>query len=129
MLGLKNIYNYLAPIYKTNKELNDKKLLKKITKIKPNFIMINLGGGTQEVLGLYLKKNLKFKSSIICTGGAISFFTGDQAPINNFIDTFYLGWLIRLIFNPFIFFKRFMYALKLLPIVMKNKVKVYGSDK
>lgn len=129
MLGLKNIYNYLAPIYKTDKELNDKKLLKKITKIKPNFIMINLGGGTQEVLGLYLKKNLKFKSSIICTGGAISFFTGDQAPINNFIDAFYLGWLIRLIFNPFIFFKRFMYALKLLPIVMKNKVKVYGSDK
>lgn len=129
LLGLKNIYNYLAPIYKTNKGLNDKKLLKKITKIKPNFIMINLGGGTQEVLGLYLKKNLKFKSSIICTGGAISFFTGDQAPINNFIDTFYLGWLIRLIFNPFIFFKRFMYALKLLPIVIKNKVKVYESDK
>ena len=129
MLGLKNIYNYLAPIYKTNKGLNDKKLLKKITKIKPNFIMINLGGGTQEVLGLYLKKNLKFKSSIICTGGAISFFTGDQAPINNFIDTFYLGWLIRLIFNPIIFFKRFMYALKLLPIVIKNKVKVYESDK
>jgi UDP-N-acetyl-D-mannosaminuronic acid transferase (WecB/TagA/CpsF family) len=129
MLGLKNIYNYLAPIYKTNKGLNDKKLLKKITKIKPNFIMINLGGGTQEVLGLYLKKNLKFKSSIICTGGAISFFTGDQAPINNFIDTFYLGWLIRLIFNPFIFFKRLMYALKLLPIVIKNKVKVYESDK
>ena len=62
--------------------------------------------GIQEVLGLYLKKKLKFKVTILCTGGAISFFTGDQAPINIFIDKYYLGWLVRLFFNPFIFFKR-----------------------
>ena len=60
---------------------------------------------------------------------AISFFTGDQAPINYFIDKYYLGWLVRLIFNPLIFFKRFIYALKLLPIVLTNKVKVIGNAK
>ena len=75
-----------------------KNLLKKIKKIKPETILINLGGGTQEILGYYILKNINFKYRIICTGATIS-FTGDQAPINDFIDKFYLGWLVRLLFN------------------------------
>ncbi len=122
-LGLKKIYNYIAPKYNSS-ELADKKLLSLINKVKPNFILINIGGGTQEVLGLYLKKKLKFKPTILCTGAAISFFTKDQAPINNFIDKYYLGWLLRLIFNPLIFFKRYIFGLKLIPMVIFNKVKI-----
>ncbi len=122
-LGIKKVNNYLAPKYKI-KNLSDKKLLKKIKKIKPKFIIINIGGGIQEVLGLYLKKNLKFKVTILCTGGAISFFTGDQAPINNFIDKYFLGWLVRLFFNPIIFFKRYIFGLRLIPMVAFDKIKV-----
>ncbi len=119
--GIKKINNYIAPHYRT-KNLKDKKLLAKINKVKPDFILTNIGGGTQEILGAYLSNNLKKKSVILCTGGAISFFTGDQAPINNFIDRFYLGWLLRLIYNPLIFIKRYIYALKLIPMVFLNKV-------
>ena len=122
-LGVKKVYNYLAPKYNPN-NLIDKKLLSKITQVKPSFIITNIGGGTQEVLGLYLIKNLSFKTTILCTGGAISFFTGQQAPVNNLIDKFYLGWLIRLVFNPIIFCKRYFYALRLLPMVLNNKIKV-----
>ena len=122
-MGLKKIYNYIATKYNSSK-LADKKLLNLIDKVKPNFILINIGGGTQEVLGLYLRENLKFKPTILCTGAAISFFTKDQAPINNFIDRFYLGWLLRLIFNPIIFFKRYILGLKLIPMVIFNKVKI-----
>ena len=125
-LGLKKTYNYLAPVYDKDK-LVDKKLLKVIKKIKPNFIITNIGGGVQEVLGLYLKRNLKFKTTILCTGGAISFFTGDQAPINNFIDRLYLGWLVRLVFNPLIFFKRYVRGLRLIPMVFFDKIKVINS--
>ena len=75
-------------------------------------------------MGLYLKKKLNFKTTILCTGGAISFFTGDQAPINNFIDRFYLGWLIRLIFNPIVFFKRYVFGLRLIPMVIFNKITI-----
>jgi exopolysaccharide biosynthesis WecB/TagA/CpsF family protein len=120
-LGVKKTYHYLSPKF-NNENIFDKDLLKKIVKARPDFIMTNIGGGTQEILGLYLIKKLKFKVTIICTGGAISFFTGDQAPINNFIDKFYLGWLVRLIFNPFIFFKRYLIALKLIPMIIFNKV-------
>ena len=122
-LGLKKIHNYIAPKYNFSK-LTDKKLLNLINKVKPNFILVNIGGGTQEVLGLYLKEKLGFKSTILCTGAAISFFTKDQAPINHFIDKFYLGWLLRLIFNPFVFFKRYIFGLRLIPMVIFSKIKI-----
>ena len=122
-LGVQKIYNYLAPKY-NSKNLIDKKLLKLLKKAKPDFILTNIGGGNQEILGFYLKKNLKFKTTILCTGGAISFFTRDQAPINSFIDQFYLGWLVRLIFNPFVFLKRYVFGLRLIPMVMFSKIKI-----
>ena len=67
---------------------------------------------------------MKNKVTILCTGGAISFFTGDQAPINNFIDKYYLGWLIRFIYSPIVFFKRYFLGLKLIPMVIFNKITV-----
>ncbi len=122
-LGIKKIYSYLAPNYDPL-NISDKKLLDLLRKKRPNYILTNIGGGTQEILGLYLRKKLKFKTTILCTGGAISFFTGDQAPINDFIDKFYLGWLIRLFFNPFVFFKRYLIGLRLIPMVIFNKVTI-----
>ena len=122
-LGVKKIYNYLAPQYQID-GFSDKKLLQELKKVKPDFILTNIGGGSQEILGLYLKKNLKIKTTILCTGAAISFFTKDQAPINNFIDKFYLGWFIRLIFNPLVFSKRYLYCLRLIPMVIFSKIKI-----
>ena len=120
----KNLHNYIAPKYNP-KLILDKKLLNTIKKIRPNYILINIGGGTQEILGLYIKKNINFKCTILCNGAAISFFTGDQAPINNFYDKIYLGWLIRIIFNPIIFIPRYLRTIKLINIVLKNDIKIF----
>ena len=125
-LGLKKIYSYVAPKYNP-KNLSDQKLIKQINKTKPDFVLTNIGGGIQEILAYELNKKLKRKTIILCTGGAISFFTGDQAPINSIIDKFYLGWLLRLFFNPFIFAKRYFYALKLIPLVLFNTVKTINE--
>ena len=122
-LGIKKIYNYLAPKYKID-SLSDKKLLTLIKRVKPDFILTNIGGGKQEILGLYLKKHLKIKTTILCTGAAISFFTKDQAPINTLIDQLYLGWFVRLIFNPIVFSRRYFYSLRLIPMVISSKIKV-----
>ena len=119
----KNINNYIAPQY-NSKTISDRKLLNIIKKIKPEYILLNIGGGTQEILGLYLKNNIHFKCTIICSGAAISFFTGDQAPINVFFDKIYLGWLIRIIFNPSVFLPRYLKTLKLINIVLNNNIKV-----
>ena len=115
-LKLKKINNsnhYVAPFYNKN-IINDLKLLKMIKKDKPRYIVINLGGGVQELLGSYLKSNLDYKPSIICSGAAIAFLTGQQAKIPLIFDKFYSGWLIRIIFNPFIFIPRYIKALKLI---------------
>ena len=125
-IGLKKIYSYVAPKY-NSKNLSDQKLIKQINKTKPDFILTNIGGGIQEILAYELNKKIKRKTIILCTGGAISFFTGDQAPINSIIDKFYLGWLLRLFFNPFIFAKRYFYALKLIPLVLFNTVKTINE--
>ena len=120
----KNLHNYIAPKYNP-KLILDKKLLNTIKTIRPDYILINIGGGTQEILGLYIKKNINFKCTILCNGAAISFFTGDQAPINNFYDKIYLGWLIRIIFNPIIFIPRYLRTIKLINIVLKNDIKIF----
>ena len=122
---IRNLYNYISPIYNDNFE--DKILLKKIKKINPKFIIINLGGGVQEKLGLYIKNNTKKNITIICTGAALAFLTGDQAKIPHFIDKLYLGWLFRIIFNPRLYFLRYLYSFKLLFMVNNTKVKVYDK--
>ena len=121
-LKKKNIINYVSPIY-DNSNIKDKKLLNIIKLHKPDYVLINIGGSTQEILGLYIKKNIKVrKYKIICTGAAISFFTGDQAPINVFFDKFFLGWLIRILFNPKLYLLRYIRATKLCFLVFKEKV-------
>ena len=97
-------------------KIYDYYLLRTINKYKPKFIMINLSGTIQEPLALFIIKNLKYKPIILCTGAALSFFTGMQAPINNFIDNFYLGWLLRIIFNPIRNFPRIFLSIKLCPL-------------
>ena len=109
---ISKIYQYVAPLYKKNK-IQDLKLLNKIKKIRPEYIIINIGGGVQEILGNYLKDKLNYRPSIICSGAAISFFTKQQAPITIFFDKIYLGWLIRIFFNPLIFLPRYFSAFKL----------------
>ncbi len=97
--NITNLKNYVAPQY-INEDIIDNNLLEEINRFQPRYIIINLSGGTQELLAQYIKKNIKYKPSILCTGAAIAFLTKRQAPINDFIDKLYLGWLVRIFFNP-----------------------------
>ena len=110
--NIKKIKSYVAPNYRF-KKINDLKLLKLINKYKPRYIVVNLGGGVQESLALYIKKNIKHKVSILCTGAAIAFLTKRQAPINDTIDRFYLGWLARTLYSPRKYFFRTIKSLSL----------------
>ena len=110
---------YIAPFYKNN--TNDYKLLHLIKKTKPRVIVINLGGGIQERLGAFIKKNIDYSAIIECTGAAVSFFTKSQAPINNFVDKYFMGWLWRCFYNPRVFVPRYFKAIKFIPFFFYNK--------
>ncbi|MFC4738431.1 WecB/TagA/CpsF family glycosyltransferase [Flavobacterium ponti] len=111
--------NYTAPFYKDN--INDTLLLSKIEQNKPKWILINIGGGTQEKLGLYLKDNLSYKPAILCTGAALAFKTGRQGKMPNWMDQIYLGWLHRCMSNPKTFIPRYLKGFKLIKMVLSHK--------
>jgi UDP-N-acetyl-D-mannosaminuronic acid transferase (WecB/TagA/CpsF family) len=118
----KLLRNYICPIY-NKKKIVDINLLNLINKYKPDFVIINIAGEVQEPLALYIKNNSSCRSVSICTGAAISFFTGSQAKITDFVDTLYLGWLIRILHNPK-YLIRILKATKLIMIIFFSKIKV-----
>jgi UDP-N-acetyl-D-mannosaminuronic acid transferase (WecB/TagA/CpsF family) len=75
--------------------------------------VLTLGGGTQERLGSYLKRNLSYKPSIHCIGAAIAFLSGDQVHIPVWADRYYLGWLFRSLSEPKRYVPRYWEARRL----------------
>lgn len=109
---------YISPHYHSA-HLEDSDLLKILNLKRPPFIIINIGGGTQERLGHYLKLNLDYEPLIICTGAALGFLTGHQTPIPLWADKLYLGWLWRCFGNPKIFIPRYIKGLQFIPLFLK----------
>ncbi len=118
-------YQYIAPMYGKG-DIRDHTLVNKLNRLhqKPKYIMINLSSGVQEPLGYYLKQNIDFKTGIICTGAAISFFTGAQADISPTIDYLGLGWLWRCIKNPRVFIPRYIKSFSLIKLILKEKMDI-----
>ena len=102
---------YVAPRYTA--EVRDPELLAKIEKQSPTHVVIGIGGGVQEKLGLFLKENIRAKVAIHCIGAALAFLTGDQPPIPMWADRFYLGWFLRFIRQPRLYAPRYLSAIKL----------------
>jgi len=102
---------YIAPRYV--RPVRDDALAAKIDNHPPTHVVVGIGGGVQEKLGLFLKENLRARPAIHCIGAALAFLTGDQPPIPMWADRFYLGWLLRLLRQPRIFGPRYLTAFKL----------------
>jgi N-acetylglucosaminyldiphosphoundecaprenol N-acetyl-beta-D-mannosaminyltransferase len=111
---------YVAPRYAKTGPLEDLGLLAKIIARKPRTILIQLGGGVQERLGFFLRKNLSFSSTILCTGAALAFLSGEQVKIPNWADRVYMGWLLRCCTRPRVFVPRYLKAFRLIRVLAKN---------
>jgi UDP-N-acetyl-D-mannosaminuronic acid transferase (WecB/TagA/CpsF family) len=111
---------YVAPKY-PQKALADLTLLEKIESRRPRHIIVAIGGGIQEKLGLYLKENCACTTSIHCIGAAIGFLTGDQVRIPRWADRWILGWLFRCVSNPSRFVPRYARALGLATVLWRHR--------
>ena len=112
---------YIAPIYGC--DIADQQLISILKVSQPAHVIIGIGGGVQEKLGLYLRENLAYRPAIHCVGAALGFLTGDQKSIPDWADRFYLGWLLRLVRQPKVFAKRFLRAFELPWLIWK-----YGEN-
>ncbi len=107
---------YLAPLYRG--PIHDPDLLRRLEQLKPRHVIVTVGGGTQERLGLYLKRNLSYLPAIHCIGAAIAFLSGDQVHIPAWADKLYLGWLFRTLSEPRRYLPRYWDARHLLNIML-----------
>jgi len=110
---------YLSPVYGST--IQDEYLLDKIRERKPRHIVVTIGGGTQERLGLYLKRNLEWLPAIHCIGAAIAFLSGDQVHIPMWADRLYLGWLFRCLSDPKRYIPRYWSARKLVSLMLRYR--------
>lgn len=113
---------YMAPLYGASVE--DPSLVERLNCLTPRHVIITVGGGTQERLGLYLKRNLAYRPAIHCIGAAIAFLSGDQVHIPVWADKFYLGWLFRSVSDPRRFVPRYWDARKLLALMLRYRSKL-----
>jgi len=107
---------YIAPHY-GNGHIEDPALLARIEQTRPSFVVLCIGGGVQERVGLYLQESLSYRPTILCIGAAIGFLTGVQSHIPTWADRAKLGWCVRCLRNPKIFVPRYTRALELVPIL------------
>lgn len=108
---------YLAPKYSAT--ITDDDLLARLKETQPKNIIVTIGGGTQERLGLYLKQNLTYRPAIHCIGAAIAFLSGDQVGIPVWADKMGLGWLFRCLSSPSRYIPRYWSARKLIPMMVR----------
>ncbi|MFP6899954.1 MAG: WecB/TagA/CpsF family glycosyltransferase [Opitutales bacterium] len=104
---------YEAPLYSKRGPLIDEELLERLRVRRPRWIFVNLGGGVQERLGLYLRETLNYNPTIVCSGAALAFLSGQQVGIPMWADRFFLGWLFRCFAAPRRFVPRYWRAWKL----------------
>jgi UDP-N-acetyl-D-mannosaminuronic acid transferase (WecB/TagA/CpsF family) len=109
-------FSSVAPLYGEG-PIEDRPLRDRIDRLRPRFILINIGGGVQERLGHYLIGSLSYRPAILCSGAAIAFLTGEQAPIPRWADRLFLGWLLRCMRNPSTFIPRYLASVALAPII------------
>ena len=118
-LNVANEDVYLAPLY--GQTISDEELLERVQERRPRHIVLGVGGGTQERLGLYLKQHLCYRPAIHCIGAAIGFLSGDQVYIPIWVDTLGLGWLCRAISDPKRYVPRYWDARHLAPLLLKYR--------
>jgi UDP-N-acetyl-D-mannosaminuronic acid transferase (WecB/TagA/CpsF family) len=113
---------YVAPWY--GSQVEDRDLLALIEERRPVHIVIAIGSGPQEKLGLYLRENLSYRPAIHCIGAALGFLTGDQVSIPEWADRLYFGWFWRLVAKPSVFIPRLSRALGLPWLIWKYGEKL-----
>ena len=105
---------YLAPQYKEG-NIEDPELLDLLKQRPVHWVMIQIGGGVQEPLGAWLKRQLaSLTPAILCTGAASAFILGHQIRIPLWADRLFLGWLFRTLSRPSVYGRRYWKSFSLL---------------
>jgi UDP-N-acetyl-D-mannosaminuronic acid transferase (WecB/TagA/CpsF family) len=110
---------YVAPKY--SRPVEDEVLLALVRQTPPKHIVIAVGGGTQDILGQHLLQHLDYRPAIHCIGAALGFVTGDHVRVPDWADRFYVGWLLRTLWKPQVYFPRYWSARALPALIWRYR--------
>jgi UDP-N-acetyl-D-mannosaminuronic acid transferase (WecB/TagA/CpsF family) len=110
---------YVAPKY--GRPVADEALLALVRQSRPAHLVIAVGGGIQDQLGLYLLERLDYRPAVHCIGAALGFLTGDQVRIPDWADRYYVGWFFRSLAQPRVFIPRFWSARRLPVLIWRYR--------
>jgi N-acetylglucosaminyldiphosphoundecaprenol N-acetyl-beta-D-mannosaminyltransferase len=113
---------YVAPMY--DNEVVDSELIARISGLRPRHVVVTVGGGIQERLGLYIKQSLDYAPAIHCIGAAIAFRSGDQVYIPAIADRLALGWLLRCLWRPRTYVPRYWAGRKLAWLLYRYRAEL-----
>lgn len=99
-------------------------ILLKVEERRPRHVVIALGTGAQEALGLYLREYLLHRPSIYCVGAALGFLTGADHSIPQWAESYRLGWTVRLAAQPRLILPRIGIAAALFGMVLRYRAKL-----
>lgn len=117
---------YVAPLYPRG-EIEDLRLLEILERRRPRQVILCVGGGVQERLGLFLRDRLTYRPGIHCIGAAIGFLSGDQVNIPAWADRCYLGWLWRSFSSPRRYVPRYWKAVRLVFLLWRYRDRPPGT--
>lgn len=121
-IGVEADQIYIAPMYGV--EVVDPELVARISRLRPRHVVVTVGGGIQERLGLHLKRSLEYLPAIHCIGAAIAFRSGDQVYIPDFADRLALGWMFRCLWRPGSYVPRYWAARKLAWLLYRYRAEL-----
>lgn len=99
----------------------DYEILVRLEEEKPKHVVIAMAGGGQEKLALYLRDYLLYRPSIHCIGAALDLLSGEERAIPGWAERSHLGWVVRLLSQPRMFFPRLGIALALARMIFKYR--------
>lgn len=114
---------YVAPHYPAG-PITDDDLLRRIGARTPRLVMLAIGGGVQERLGLMLRDRVSGSPSILCIGAALAFVTGGQVNIPPWADRLMLGLFIRFLSNPRRYWRRYWDSLPLVSLLWRHRERL-----
>ena len=114
---------YVAPQYPAGR-IVDRLLVGLVNQRRPRHVVVGLGGGVQEKIGLCLKEHCQTRPAIHCIGAAVGFLSGDQVRIPKWADRSGLGWLFRCFSSPRRFVPRYLGALRLVSVLWRYRSRM-----
>ena len=111
---------YIAPFYPAA-NITDPKLVSLIEARHPRHVVVCIGGGPQEKLGLHLARTCPGPLAVHCIGAAMGFLSGDQVRIPDWADRWFLGWALRCLADPRRIVPRYLKAIRLAGLLRQNR--------